>query len=221
MLTIRSTKFAAEPKFQSGVGNFPNEYQTRIPLSCSGKVCIADPMLIKGKLVKPVYLVSDSFPGPEGASTPDCLFNSANTGWTWTLEHFLWQATTVTMVNRGGLSWLTPTPVARTLEVVLQNAATGARASCNFTAPALDGDTNQWWPCYRDIQQDPHNAPQQRVIQTYVQFSARTGVLAINQTWYCNDTQAATPWVFVPSSLSPFFSFLYYFHLSFFLSLFF
>jgi len=152
-------------------------------------------MLIEGQLTKPTYLSPETIQGPQGASTPQCLFNSGLTGWTWTVEHFFWQATTVMMVSHGGISWYSPAPWNRTLQVQIRNAATGVYASCAFNQASLDGETDRWWPCFRDGQQDPHALPLQRVVETYVQFSARTGQLAINQTWYCNDTEAATPYV--------------------------
>ncbi|KAK0644442.1 hypothetical protein B0T16DRAFT_392794 [Cercophora newfieldiana] len=186
-----STKFAAEPKFQAGVGNFPNESQARIPLYCSGTICTADPMLIEGRLTKPVHFTPAQLPGPEGANTPHCLFNSDLRPRTWTIEHFLWQTTTLSMHPRDGIDYLWPYPWNRTLQVTIRNAATGVHASCTFTHASLDGETDTWWPCYR---LEPHAPPVQRIVETYIQFSARTGQLAINQTWYCNDTQVATPY---------------------------
>jgi len=203
-----STKFAAEPKFQTGIGNFPNEQEARIPLYCSGAVCTADPMLIEGRLTKPLYLSPAQLPGPEGANTPSCLFNSDLRAWTWTLEHFLWQTTTLMMHNNGGI-WSQPYPYPsnRTLQVQIRNAATGVHASCTFNDvndSSLDGETSKWWPCYRSQQQDPHQPPMQRIVETHIQFSAKTGQLAINQTWYCNDTQFATPYEITAYGQTPF-----------------
>jgi len=78
-------------------------------------------------------------------------------------------------------------PIARTLQLSFHNNANNYTASCNFTDPAFDGETEQWWPCFQQPGQELFRSPLQLGVETWFQFSARTGRLRVNHTWYCAD----------------------------------
>ncbi|KAK1751142.1 hypothetical protein QBC47DRAFT_308381, partial [Echria macrotheca] len=156
---------------------------------------------IEGRLLAPVaYLTPKKYPAPEGVSSPGCLRKSqAIDSWDspFILTRFLWQATTVNQVMHYGQYSSYPgstQPYNRTLVVGLENSATNTSSSCAFNDAALDGETATWWPCFA---QDPHRRPLQRTPETWVQFSAGTGQLRVNQTWYCNSENGATAYKIV------------------------
>ena len=150
---------------------------------------------------------------PEGASTPNCLWTSRQGDQytsPWRLTRFLWQATTVktTYYFQGAerpYDLAQPSPFNRTLQVELKNMANNFTASCVFNDNFLDGETDKWWPCFRDrASQDEHMRPLQRSIETWVQFSAKTGQLVLNQTWYClSDGPAATAYKITAQGRTP------------------
>jgi hypothetical protein len=84
------------------------------------------------------------------------------------------------------------------------NGATNVRASCAFNDAVLDGETDKWWPCFRDrATQDEHLPLLQRNIETWVQFSSKTGQLRVNQTWYCNSENGLTPYKITATARAP------------------
>ncbi|KAK3381155.1 hypothetical protein B0H63DRAFT_560892 [Podospora didyma] len=181
--------------------DFHAEAEVYLPLYCAAGLCIGEQMKIKGYLTKPILLHPSAPPAPEGASTPDCFVNSHADQrlWreVWTITRFFWQATTARIDKYfSGQS----SPFSRTLQLTLQNNANNVVSSCEFDDAVLDGPTDRWWPCFR---QNPHDSPLKRVVETYIQFNATKGQLTINQTWYCNDTQAGTPYMLTGHAITP------------------
>lgn len=151
-------------------------------------------MTIRGSLTKPVSLTPAPTPAPPRANQPNCLANSQHPyNPIWTLTRFLYQTTKRGVDNfPGGGSWNGVLfPYNRTLEVELRNEANGFVQSCVFNDATLDNITDRWWPC--SYEKNPHAFPQW-AIETYIQFNRDTGGFKVNQTWYCNDTQEATPY---------------------------
>ncbi|KAK3342066.1 hypothetical protein B0T25DRAFT_358152 [Lasiosphaeria hispida] len=191
----------------------PEVYEITLPLYCSSGICTVDsPFRVKGRLTSPVELSPAPLPPPEGASTPNCLWNSQRTGGQDSplgLSRFLWQATTVrTTTHYPGYEPIVgqPSSFNRTLQVEVKNAATNVTTACAFTDPVLDGETDRWWPCFRDrASQDEHMAPLRRAVETWVQFSAKTGQVRVNQTWYCSspDGGAAPPYRITAQGRTP------------------
>jgi hypothetical protein len=155
-------------------------------------------MTIEGHLRKPVSLTPAPIPPPPNANTPNCMINSQKPGEPiWTITKFLYMTTKRGFTNHFGSSNGELFPFNRTLEIVLRNDANGYTQSCVINDPAIDNATDKWWPCFRE--RAPHTFAK-RAIETYVQFNKDTGLLRINQTWYCNDTQKATPCVYLSFS---------------------
>jgi len=175
-----------------------------VPMYCETCICTSELWKIKGRLTQPVQLFPAPVQSPEGILTPSCL-RASSAGSTrpwespWSITHFLWQSTTLLTDIHGSIGWPMlglPQALNRTLQVVLSNSANGVTASCTFNDRELDQETDRWWPCFRDHSQEPHRPPLQRTVETWVQFSAKTGRLRINQTWYCADVPPLqTPFV--------------------------
>ncbi|KAK0726001.1 hypothetical protein B0H67DRAFT_551424 [Lasiosphaeris hirsuta] len=202
---LRRTNFTAQ-------SSTPDLYEISVPLYCSSGICTADtPYKIKGRLTSPVQLSPAPLPPPLGASTPNCLWTSQRTGSLDSplrLSHFLWQATTIrTTTHYPGPydpAVGEPSPYNRTLQVELKNGANNVTASCAFADAALDGETDKWWPCFRDrASQDEHVPLLRRTVETWVQFSAKTGQLRANQTWYCLPDGGATPYKITAQARTP------------------
>ncbi|GAB1317059.1 hypothetical protein MFIFM68171_07269 [Madurella fahalii] len=152
-------------------------------------------MTLRGSLTKPVSLTPAPIPAPPNTDTPNCLVNSQHPYQPiWTLTRFLYQATKRGVDNFPAAGEVNGVlfPYNRTLEIELRNEANGFTQSCAFNDPILDNVTDRWWPC--SYAKSPHTFPQ-RAIETYVQFNRDTGRLKVNQTWYCNDTQQAAPYM--------------------------
>ncbi|KAK0618915.1 hypothetical protein B0T14DRAFT_584163 [Immersiella caudata] len=184
-----------------------------LPLYCSSRICTLDtPFLVEGRLMSPVqYFTPKKYRAPEGLENPGCLrISQSFSQWSspLTISRFLWQATTVAETTHfGGASSASPgypMPYNRTLVAVIKNAATNTEASCAFDDAALDGETDRWWPCFRDRQtQDLHQRPLQRTVETWIQFSAKSGRLRVNQTWYCNSENGASTYKITGTAMLP------------------
>lgn len=145
-------------------------------------------MTIRGSLTKPVSLTPAPIPAPPDASTPNCLANSQDSLQPlWTVTRFYYESTERAEIP----SWNeTLAPYNRTLEIELRNEANGFIQSCVLNDPILDSTTDKWWPCFNTTRL--HTFPQY-TIETYIQFNRDYGNIVVNQTWYCNDTEEATP----------------------------
>lgn len=167
-----------------------------MPTYCNDTTCVAEHMTIRGSLDVPARLSPAPIPAPPGSDTPNCLVKSQLLNEpVWNVTRFLYKST------KRAVIWSTEWdgilyPFNRTLEVELHNLANGVTQSCTFNDPVLDELTDRWWPCFSV--ENPHEFPQ-RAIETYVSFNRDTGVLLVNQTWYCNDTQEGAPYVLSPS----------------------
>jgi|SRR3569833_289744 len=75
---------------------------------------------------------------------------------------------------------------SRSFEIELVNNVNGYVQACTITDSKLDGHNDVWFRCFPE----PKHTFPQYPIETWVQFDITTQRLAVNQTWYCNDTQA-------------------------------
>ena len=175
-------------------------------LVCVDNLCRAEPpnMKLEGHLTKPFELTPAALRGPEGASNPNCLFNSdPENGSVWQVNRFLWQATTVDAQRRPFFP-SEPVPYSRMLHFEMKNNANGVVTSCSFDDYELDNPSDdRWWPCFPSADLDPHAPPLRRFVETYIQFRRSTSQVFINQTWYCADTQAATPYMITATGSTP------------------
>lgn len=166
-----STTFAAD-------GNGP------MPVYCTaddGKTCRASKTRIQGTLTQPLYLTPAPVPDPPNTKFPGCTSSSSLPKWT--LYNLLYYST-----EWGGYHPDDDTTV-RHLEVEITNQANNFTQSCVIDDPALDGPNDKWFQC----SSVPQNTFPDYVIETYIQFNEETQRLALNQTWYCDDTEDGPP----------------------------
>ncbi|KAK0736669.1 hypothetical protein B0T21DRAFT_384125 [Apiosordaria backusii] len=135
----------------------------------------SSPLLVKGSLLQPVALTPQYNKGPTGHDTPGCLAKSEKPSWV--LSHVIWadqDGDEITSVKEQRLTF------------ILTNVATGYEASCMSQGPVATnifcaGTEFQSFTVGRYS------------ISTAVQFDPATYSLTVNQTWFCDDHDAAKP----------------------------
>ncbi|KAK4199481.1 hypothetical protein QBC40DRAFT_328607 [Triangularia verruculosa] len=155
--------------------------QTKFIAAGTSTVSVVDgkaassPLLVKGSLIQPVALTPQYNEGPTGHDTPGCLAKSEKPSWV--LSHVIWadqDGDEITSVKEQRLTF------------ILTNAATGYEASCMSQGPVATnifcaGTEFQSFTIGRYS------------ISTAVQFDPATYSLTVNQTWFCDDHDAAKP----------------------------
>jgi hypothetical protein len=159
-----------------------------MPLYCiddGGRTCRAGRITLEGTLNTPVSLTPARIPPPPNTDVPGCT--SLSTLAQWTVRKFLYLRT------GGGRFNDTYFVLSRSLELEIRNDANNFTQSCVITDSAIDGPNDKWFRCFPEAA----HVFSQHEIETYVQFNVDTSRFAINQTWYCNDTEAGTPYVHI------------------------
>ncbi|KAK5655144.1 hypothetical protein OQA88_6043 [Cercophora sp. LCS_1] len=181
--------------------NFTGTAYINVPTYHNSVSFVADPMTIHGSLQNFYRLTPSRIPGPSGSTNPGCTSRSLSVGDNlFSITKFLYQAANITASwpyynPNPGQPDNTSHPHSRTLELEFRNEATGLISSCTFNDAALDNTTDRWWSCPFPQPPHTHTFPI-HTIDTSIQFNRDSRKLVINQTWFCNDTQSATPFRF-------------------------
>ncbi|KAI0521057.1 hypothetical protein F5B22DRAFT_36429 [Xylaria bambusicola] len=183
-----------ETKFDISAGGF-------LPYVCpsvnsSGTECTSSRTKFEGTIHEPVrYLAPAPIPPPPDKSVPGCTQRSLQFSRFIAQKIFyyhLWFTANPDddhhYINNGAYE-------ERSLAVEILNEANNHIATCVFqnSGPG-DWANGQWFPCFEPTAR--HTFPKYS-LETWVQFDSTTNKLALNQTWYCDDTQEATPMKFV------------------------
>ncbi|KAK3312170.1 hypothetical protein B0H66DRAFT_608445 [Apodospora peruviana] len=157
---------------------------TTVPLSCdtnSAACKSANPVdLIKGSLLAPVAITPDYASGPDGHANPGCVASSKTP--TWTLG-------TVIFINETGSDQLAIQSQSIQFHVV--NQATGYSAGCLMYFSAAEGED----PAVRMTCDGGSDFTRRNrySYKTETVFYPRSWTFGINQTWFCDDVDAARP----------------------------
>lgn len=168
LTTYRSLQFTAS-------GN------TTIPLTCSNSACQSSNQidLVKGTLHVPISGITPAYAqGPDGHANPGCVAASKNPQWT---------LGTVIYLNETGEDQLAVQSQSIQFHVI--NQATGYMAGCLTYFSAGPGEDPGILincgvgPGTRD----------RYTVTTQAVFYPRSWQFTINQTWFCDDIDAARP----------------------------
>ncbi|KAK4238832.1 hypothetical protein C8A03DRAFT_14766 [Achaetomium macrosporum] len=138
------------------------------------------PLLVKGSLISPVAITPAYADGPKGHDSPGCTAKSEKPSWVLSLIHFTDEpgdgASTVPFQN---------------FNLIVTNPATGYEASC-MPGGSLGGTPDlSRLVCAGDEFQSSRVGL--HPIITQASFDPATSVFTLNQTWFCDDTDAAKP----------------------------
>ncbi|KAK0648008.1 hypothetical protein B0T16DRAFT_455514 [Cercophora newfieldiana] len=161
-----------------------------MPLFCTeDQVCKANRHTVKGELQTPLRLTPVAATPPPGANLAGCTANSATPRWM--VSTFRFEETRKT-TRLGSAARTPPTPGSwgsptRMVNLSLTNLANNYTQSCTSYTYGDTRPVTPWIRCF------PENVVAQRYIETYIQFNTTSGVLHLNQTWYCSDTDPSRP----------------------------
>ena len=176
-----------------------------MPLFCTeeqGRVCRANRHIVKGELQVPFRLTPVAITPPPGTNLAGCTAKSATPRWV--VSRFRFEETRKT-TRLGSAARTPPTPGSwgyptRLINLSLTNSANDYLQSCTsysfetaYSRPN-SGPVTPWIRCF------PENSVAQRYIETYIQFNTTSGVLRLNQTWYCSDTDPLRPLLYEGSA---------------------
>ncbi|KAL2173742.1 uncharacterized protein P884DRAFT_303168 [Thermothelomyces heterothallicus CBS 202.75] len=133
------------------------------------------PVLVKATLSSPVKVTPSYVSGPTGHDAEGCTAQSEKPAW----------EVTASQINLGNVSG---TRQSGNAFVIIRNDNLGYIASCGGPLTADSGP--HALTCTGQV---PRRRPDKYQIETALPFDADTFVLAINQTWYCDDQDPAEP----------------------------
>jgi len=149
-----------------------------VALDCNGGACQAvdSPLLVKGSLLSPVAITPAYAEGPTGHAKPGCVAAAQDPSFV---------ISQIFYGNQTG-DGVTAVPY-QSLNLLLTNPATGYQTGC-FPI-GLDEDLNLMCAGVEFQSEDTGKYS----LQTTATFDNITMTFAFNQTWYCDDVDAAKP----------------------------
>ncbi|KAL2185595.1 hypothetical protein L209DRAFT_452530 [Thermothelomyces heterothallicus CBS 203.75] len=146
----------------------------------SAAVDYTSPLLVRGSLTSPLAITPAYPDGPKGHDSPGCTSRSENPSWTLSAVHFTDQP------GDGE-----DTPPYQNFNLLVTNEANGYQASC-MPGGSFGGqpDLSRLVCAGYEFQQGTVG---QYPIVTEASFDPDTATFTLNQTWYCDDTDAAKP----------------------------
>lgn len=146
--------------------------------SNSATLNTTSPVLVKGSLLAPVAVTPAYAEGPKGHDLPGCTAKSAQPSWVLSAIHLDYEP--------GDSAY-----PEQNFHLLLTNPANGYQASC-LPPGSLGGASNlSQLTCAGEEFQSSFSG--HHVITTQASFDPSTFVFALNQTWFCDDTDAAKP----------------------------
>lgn len=154
-----------------------------LPLLChdDSSQCKLKPLTIRGSLTRPVQLAPARIPPPPNALFPGCMAASTNASWLVTALSFVETSASYAPYQE------------QLFELIVRNNANNLTISCRIYG---NSGNLVWWPNAWNLCDPPaeHSveaySPYQ--IKTYVRVEPRTGQFALNQTWYCSESEGST-----------------------------
>ncbi|KAI5860000.1 hypothetical protein GGS23DRAFT_599928 [Durotheca rogersii] len=176
-------------------GDFAGTGTGVLPLECDGETCRGGGVRLLMALLKPVAFTPYIPPPPDGHDTPGC----ASAAPAWDISHFEWRM--------GGRGWQNPViPVnitfisaAAHIKINMTNRANGQDYSCdvspldsrlaNITEFPYDNPSPGpiWVEC------EARSPDRNYMTRTNFQIDTVARTLSIDQTWYCDDEDVASP----------------------------
>jgi hypothetical protein len=139
--------------------------------------------IVRGSLSKPVSIVPGLPPSPPNTDYTGCTANSNRPFWM--IKNLKYRREWTGLIAGVYISQ------KRSLDLEILNYANGYVETCSVADEAIDGANDKWIRCSREI---PHTYPRY-AIDTYVHFDIKSRRIAVNQTWFCNDTEQGIPCV--------------------------
>jgi hypothetical protein len=137
------------------------------------------PILVKGTLYSPVAITPTYADGPKGHDSPGCTAQSEKPSWVLSLIHF---------TDEPGDASTAP---FQNFNLIVTNPATGYQASCMPGGSFGDTPNLSGLVCAGDEFQSVRVGL--HPITTQASFDPATSAFTLNQTWFCDDTDAAKP----------------------------
>ncbi|KAI0186391.1 hypothetical protein EV127DRAFT_346213 [Xylaria flabelliformis] len=176
-----------------------------IALACESSECTStDPIRIPTKLLEPIELLPYIPPAPPGHDSPGCGSRSKSP--TWTISGFEWRT--------GGRNYTWQSWVSSGTGIVgvgMVNRATQQTFSCiwhgqgqetsNVTVTNPPSGTlpfpldpgPAWYRCNTSSLNENQNRTHNYEVETVVRLISTEERLLVNQTWYCDDEDPASP----------------------------
>ncbi|KAL2167421.1 hypothetical protein VTG60DRAFT_1327 [Thermothelomyces hinnuleus] len=161
--------------------SLPGTTSASVALDCTAEeskttTCRATkPVLVKATLSSPVKVTPSYVSGPTGHDAEGCTAQSEKPAWE-------------VMASQINLRNVSGTRQSGNAFVIIRNDNLGYIASCGGPLTAESGP--QALTCTGQV---PRRRPDKYQIETALSFDPDTFVLAINQTWYCDDQDPAEP----------------------------
>ncbi|AEO71843.1 uncharacterized protein THITE_117079 [Thermothielavioides terrestris NRRL 8126] len=146
----------------------------------SAALNFTSPVLIRGSLTSPVAITPQYPEGPEGHDLAGCTARSEKPSWVLSTIHF---------TDEPG-DGVTSTPF-QNFNLIVTNPANGYQASC-MPGGSLGGtpDLSQLVCAGSEFQS---SLTGRHTITTQASFDPATMTFSLNQTWFCDDTDASKP----------------------------
>lgn len=139
------------------------------------------PLLVRGSLTSPVAITPEYPDGPTGHNSPGCTAKSEKPSWILTAIHY---------TDEPG-DGVTSTPF-KNFNAIVTNPANGYQASC-IPGGGNFGDPNNLSRLTCAGVEFQSSSVGSYPISTTASFDPETLAFSVNQTWFCDDTDAAKP----------------------------
>ncbi|KAI0446189.1 hypothetical protein F4803DRAFT_504822 [Xylaria telfairii] len=182
----------------------------KLVLDCKSSECIsADPIRIPAKLLEPIKLSPYIPPAPPGHDSPGCSFRSKSPSWTisdleWRTggKNYTWQSWIISGTGIAGVGMvklnITSKATQQTFSCVwhsqgqeTSNVTIIGPPSGVFPFPLDPGPA--WYRCDTHSLNENENRTHNYEVETLVRLISGEKRLLVNQTWYCDDEEPASP----------------------------